>query len=130
MDDNEIRVRAEEEQNRILDLLSEVGISDKRMKLMEPVILNTAWMKAKLDDAREAIKHSNIVISYDNGGGQKGIRENPLFKGYEALWKSYMLGMSKIMDCMPPEVVKIEMEQIEKPKTMLELVRSKHTKDA
>ena len=130
MNDNEIKLRAEEERSRIVGLLTDVGVSEKRMKLMEPVILNTAWMKAKLDDSREAIKYSNIVISYDNGGGQKGIRENPLFKGYEALWKSYMLGMSKIMDCMPPEVVKVEMEQIEKPKTMLELVRSKHTKDA
>ena len=90
MNENEVKARAEEEQNRIINLLLEVGISDKRMKLLEPIILNTAWMKAKLDDAREAIKNSNIVISYDNGGGQKGIRENPLFKGYESLWRSYM----------------------------------------
>ena len=62
MNETEIKARAEEEQNRITDLLSEVGISDKRMKLLEPIILNTAWMKAKLDDAREAIKNSNIVI--------------------------------------------------------------------
>ena len=130
MDDNEIRVRAEEEQQRILDLLTEVGISDKRMKLMEPVILNTAWMKAKLDDAREAIKHSNIVISYDNGGNQRGIRINPLFTGYEALWKSYMAGMSRILDCLPKEEIEIETSVVESPKTMLELVRSKHTKDA
>lgn len=126
MGENEIRIRAEEEQKRIIDLLSEVGISDKRMKLLEPIILNTAWMKAKLDDAREAIKNSNIVISYDNGGGQKGIRENPLFKGYESLWKSYMTGMSKILDCLPNEVVETAEEYIEKPKTVLDLVRSKH----
>lgn len=130
MTNSEIKRRAKKEQKRIYNLLTEVGISEKRMNLMEPVIYNTSWMKAKLDDAMEAIKQSNVVISYDNGGGQKGIRENPLFKGYEALWKSYMLGMSKIMDCMPQEVVKQEMEDLEKPKTMLELVRSKHTKEA
>lgn len=130
MTNSEIKRRAKKEQKRIYNLLTEVGISEKRMNLMEPVIYNTSWMKAKLDDAMEAIKQSNVVISYDNGGGQKGIRENPLFKGYEALWKSYMLGMSKIMDCMPPEIVKQEIEEIEKPKTMLELVRSKHTKEA
>ena len=130
MNETEIKARAEEEQNRIADLLSEVGISDKRMKLLEPIILNTAWMKAKLDDAREAIKNSNIVISYDNGGGQKGIRENPLFKGYESLWKSYMQGMNRILDCLPNEVVEIETEGVEKPKTMLELVRDKHRREA
>ena len=129
MNETEIKARAEEEQNRITDLLSEVGISDKRMKLLEPIILNTAWMKAKLDDAREAIKNSNIVISYDNGGGQKGIRENPLFKGYESLWRSYMAGMAKILDSLPQEQIEQAVE-IEKPATMLELVRNKHRKDA
>lgn len=129
MNETEIKARAEKEQNRITDLLSEVGISDKRMKLLEPIILNTSWMKAKLDDAREAIKNSNIVISYDNGGGQKGIRENPLFKGYESLWRSYMAGMAKILDSLPQEQIEQAVE-IEKPATMLELVRNKHRKDA
>ena len=129
MNETEIKARAEEEQRRIADLLNEVGISDKRQKLLEPIILNTAWMKAKLDDAREAIKNSNIVISYDNGGGQKGIRENPLFKGYESLWRSYMAGMSKILDSLPQEAIEQSVE-VEKPATMLELVRNKHRKDA
>lgn len=130
MDDIEIKERAEAEQNRILTILTDIGISDKRMQMLEPIILNTAWMKAKLDDAREAIKNSQIVIKYDNGGGQRGIRENPLFKGYESLWKSYMQGMNRILDCLPNEVVEIETEEVEKPKTMLELVRDKHRREA
>lgn len=129
MDDLEITKRAKKEQRRIQKLLSDIGISEKRMKLLEPVILNTAWMKAKLDDAREAIKNSQIVISYDNGGGQKGIRENPLFKGYESLWRSYMAGMGKILDSLPQEQIEQAVE-IEKPATMLELVRKKHRKEA
>ena len=129
MNETEIKARAEEEQNRIIELLADVGISEKRQKLLEPIILNTAWMKAKLDDAREAIKNSNIVIAYDNGGGQKGIRENPLFKGYESLWRSYMAGMGKILDSLPPEQIEQAVE-IEKPATMLELVRKKHRKEA
>ena len=130
MNETEIKARAEEEQNRMLDLLTDVGISDKRKRLLEPVILNTAWMKAKLDDAREAIKNSNIVITYDNGGGQKGIRENPLFKGYESLWRSYMAGMSKILESLPPEVIEQAEAEVEKPATMLELVRKKHKREA
>lgn len=129
MNETEIKARAEEEQNRIIELLADVGISEKRQKLLEPIILNTAWMKAKLDDAREAIKNSNIVIAYDNGGGQKGIRENPLFKGYESLWRSYMAGMGKILDSLPQEQIEQAVE-IEKPATMLELVRKKHRKEA
>ena len=130
MNENEIMARAEEEQNRILDILNEVGVSDKRLNLLAPVILNTSWMKAKLDDAREAIKNSNIVISYDNGGGQKGIRENPLFKGYESLFKSYMSGMNRIIDCLPAEQIEVETQVVEAPKTMLELMREKHKREA
>lgn len=130
MNDVEIGKRAEEEHKRILDILKQSGVSDKRIKMLEPVIINTSWMKAKLDDARDAIKNSQIVISYDNGGGQKGIRENPLFKGYESLWKSYMNGMDRIVSCLPQDVARIEVEEATKPKTMLELVRSKHAKEA
>lgn len=131
MTDTEIKERAEEEQNRIIDILKEVGISEKRLRLLNPVIMNTAWMKAKLDDARDAVKNSNIVITYDNGGGQKGIRENPLFKGYESLFKSYMSGMSKILECLPSENIEAEAPVvIEQPKTVLELMREKHKRDA
>ena len=130
MDDTEIKERAEEEQDRITDILKSAGVSDKRMRTLEPVILNTAWMKAKLDDAREAIKNSNIVISYDNGGGQKGIRENPLFKGYENLWRAYIHGMDRILSALPDELATEQRIEMEKPKTMLELVRNKHKKEA
>lgn len=130
MKDIEIGKRAEEEQNRIIDIMTKSGVSDKRIKMLEPVILNTAWMKAKLDDAREVIKNSNVVIPYDNGGGQTGIRENPVFKGYESLWKAYMNGMERILACLPQEIARVEAEEAAKPKTMLELVRSKHSKEA
>lgn len=132
MNETEIKARAEEEQKRITELLTEVGISDKRMKLLEPIILNTAWMKAKLDDSREAIKNSQIVIAYDNGGNQKGIRINPLFTGYEALWKSYLTGLDRIMSALPPEKSHEIVEEAEKtePSTVLSLVRQRKKKEA
>lgn len=120
----EARANYEIEKNRIIQILDNVGISDNRKTLLEPVIENTAWMKIKLDDTRDKIKNSSVVIPYDNGGGQTGIRENPLFKGYESLWKSYLTGMNMILSCLPEEV--IEEEIIEQPKTILELVRGKH----
>ncbi|MBO7430389.1 MAG: hypothetical protein J6U56_05185 [Spirochaetia bacterium] len=127
---DDIKAKAKKEERRIKGLLSGSGVSATKMKLLEPIILNTAWMKAKLDDARDAIKSSNIVITYDNGGGQKGLRENPLFKGYENLWRSYMAGMNRIMDSLPDEVVRQVEEEAEQPKTMLELIRNKHKREA
>lgn len=130
MSDKNINKSVDEEINRIKDILIGCNVKEKRIKILEPIIENTAWMKIKLDDAREAVKTSNVVIPYDNGGGQTGLRENPLFKGYESLWKSYMAGMSRILECLPSEQVNIEVEKIETPKTVLELVRNKHRKEA
>ena len=127
MDANaELKKQATKEVNRIKKKLQEAGISDLKMEMLEPVIINTSWMKAKLDDARQQIKGSSVAIPYSNGGNQKGIRENPLFKGYEALWKSYMQGIKILLDQLPQEAVEVKEEELERPKTMLELVRERH----
>lgn len=122
-------ITANDEKQRLEALLFSCGISDARMKALEPIIDNVAWQRGKLDEAREAIRGSGVAIPYDNGGGQKGIRENPIFKGYHALWKSYMTGMNTILSSLPPEVAK-EAEPPERPATVLEIVRAKHKKDA
>lgn len=121
------RTIAEKEKRRINKLLKSAGVSENRMKMLAPVIENTAWMKAKLDDAREQIRGSSIAIPYNNGGGQKGLRENPLFKGYENLWRCYIAGMGKIMDSLPEEYQEQEEKKEEKaaPATVLDFVRNK-----
>lgn len=127
MDKKEYNIkRSGKEKNRLKRILRDAGVSEQKKKLLEPVVDNVAWMKIQLDDARDAIRDGELVVEYDNGGGQKGIRENPYFKGYENLWRSYMAGMGKILDAIPGEVVVPEKAQPEKPKTVLELVRNKY----
>lgn len=50
---------------------------------------NVLWMEGKLANAREVIGKSSVAIPYDNGGGQRGIRKNPAFDGYNSLMSSY-----------------------------------------
>lgn len=87
-----------------------------------PVIENVEWMQAKLDDTRNKIAGTSVAIPYDNGGGQTGIRENPLFKGYESLWKSYISGVQLILSVLPKDA---QVPQADAPKTVLQLVRAK-----
>ena len=122
--------RAMLEAKRLTTLLFDCGVNKNYIDFLKSTIDNTAWMKVKLDEAREAIKTSNVVIPYNNGGGQSGLRENPLFKGYESLWKSYMAGMRQIMDVLPKQAESVRKEEIEKPKTILEIVQNKHRKEA
>lgn len=122
--------RVAHERQRLTALLFDCGISDVRMKAMETIIENVSWMRVKLDDTRDAIKQTGVAIPYDNGGGQKGIRENPLFKGYQSLFKSYMSGMETIIACLPKDDGKALENAPESPKTVLELVRNRHQKQA
>lgn len=132
MQKEELTKASEEERERLTEMLKDMGVEEKRILLLAPVIENTAWMRIKLDHAREKISVSGVAVPYDNGGGQTGIRENPAFKGYEALWKSYMAGMSKLLEAMPPEVIEAaeETEKEQAPVTVLELIRTKHKKEA
>ena len=50
---------------------------------------NVLFMRAKLEETRHGIARQQVVIPYDNGGGQTGIRANPAFKEYENLLKAY-----------------------------------------
>ncbi len=128
MADSELKARASEEKKRIIAILKEANISKRRMEMLKPVIENVSWMRAKLDDSRQLIKHSNIVVPYDNGGGQRGIRENPAFKGYESLWKAYMQGMNRILDTLPPEQIQEAAVPDIRPQTVLDTIRNKHSK--
>ena len=130
MSDTDLKARANEEKKRIIAILKDAGISKRRMDMLKPVIENVSWMRAKLDDSRDLIKNSNIVMPYDNGGGQRGIRENPAFKGYEALWKAYMQGMNRILDTLPPEQIQNAEDDSIKPQTVLDTIRAKHSRPA
>ena len=38
----------------------------------------------------EQIETEDLIIAYDNGGGQSGVRENPFYPAYERLLASYV----------------------------------------
>lgn len=118
------------EKRRLRSLLFEFHVNEKKIKMLDGVIENTAWMKAKLDDTREKIKETSVAIGYDNGGGQKGVRENPLFIGYQKLWRSYISGLNIIMEALPASAAEQMVSPEDEPKNVLQLVRSKHRKQA
>ena len=116
------------EYRKIIRVLKNAKISEHNMKVLDPVIENVAWMKLKLDEAREGLIYEPLVVEYNHGGGQNGVKKNPFFDSYESLFKSYMLGMDRILDALPEDKhEKFESEIKEaKPQTVLELVRAKH----
>lgn len=121
--------RAKYEKNRIVRLMRAAGASEETIKLLQPVIQNTASLKAKLDDAQEEIQEAPLTIEWDNGGGQSGVKENPVFRMYESMWKSYMSGMKTILGYVP-ELGTESKKKEDKSTNVLQLVRDKHVKKA
>ncbi len=118
---------ANKEEKRIRAAL--VGMAPEKKGLLNDTIKNAAWMKVQLERARETIAAEPIVVEYDNGGGQSGLREHPAYKAYEALFKSYMLAINKLSEAMPVHTGAI-IDEAEKPQTALELVRMRVEKRA
>lgn len=100
MDENKVI----QEHKRLEALLDKANVPQQHRAMLAVVIDNLSWMRIKLDETREQIKNTSVAIPYDNGGGQKGIRENPLFKGYYALWKSYLGGLQQLASYLPKEM--------------------------
>lgn len=42
------------------------------------------------------IPDEDLVIDYDNGGGQAGVRENPFYPAYERLLASYTRALDAV----------------------------------
>lgn len=100
MDKNSV----ETEYKRLQDLLDRADVPQQKRDVLAPVIDNMAWQRVKLDEAREEMQDASIVCEYNNGGGQTGTRENPIFKGYVSLWRAYMIGLEKFSACLPKDL--------------------------
>ena len=92
------------EHKRLEALLDRAAVPKQRRDVLAPVIDNMAWQRVKLDEAREEMQDASIVCHYDNGGGQSGERENPIFKAYINLWRAYMVGLEKFSSYLPKEL--------------------------
>lgn len=124
--EDEISEAIRKERQKLIRELKKANISRHKMKVLESVVDNVAFMKVKLDELREQILTEDVLIEYDNGGGQKGIRENPIYKRYESLFSNFMKGMDKILAPMPdtdPETNQTVQEV--KPETLLDAIRKK-----
>ena len=59
--------------------MKDIDVLKKQLRLMAD----------RLITERASIPYAPLVIEYDNGGGQAGIRENPFYPAYEKLLSSY-----------------------------------------
>lgn len=117
------------ERRKLIKFLEKNGLEKEKITALNPVITNVSWMKVKLDDAREHIGDEGITVEYDNGGGQTGVRENPAFRAYEALWKTYLSGLDALLKQLPAQMEPEQLAEVT-PVSPLAVVQGRKKRDA
>lgn len=80
---------AREEAEKICANVNE-SMREQTTQLAENVI----FLGMKLKATREKALHVDLVVPYDNGGGQTGFRKNPIFEAYNSMFAQYTKGLS------------------------------------
>ena len=96
--------KVEAEKKRLISLLDRAEVQPQHRDVLAPVIDNISWQRVKLAEAMEQMQNESLICEYNNGGGQAGIRENPIFKAYVNLWRAYMVGLEKFTSYLPKEM--------------------------
>lgn len=99
-----IQKRIQDERTRLEGLLDKAEVPKQKQAVLETVIANLAAQRIMLEDTLEEMRGASVVCEYDNGGGQSGVRENPIFKAYISLWRGYMVGLEKYSSYLPKEL--------------------------
>ena len=86
---------------RKLREITKGAIPDEKRKAVMLLLANLAFLKVKLDDARNDLLYEDIFTEYDNGGGQSGLREHPGFSAYNKLFTTFSRGVKQLTDMMP-----------------------------
>lgn len=81
--------------NRAEEICKGIGIlHDEALALAKAVVL----MSEKIEETIEELQDASLVIPYDNGGGQTGIRENPEFTAFEKLMATYTKSLRQLIE--------------------------------
>lgn len=105
---------------RINGILDGANVAPDLRQMLAPVVDLLAWQRVTLEETVKKLSGENIVIEYDNGGGQTGTRQNPLFKSVMDLWRGYLAGIDKLIQALPKEA---QAEARAQAVTPLEIVR-------
>ncbi len=113
MGKTKLKRNMEAEREKLTALLDKAA--PEKREALRGLIPHLAFTKAKLDEAKVMYEAELLVMNYDNGGGQKGIRENPKMKAYANLFKLYLEGTKEFLRALPAEESQAAEEQIISP---------------
>lgn len=83
----------------------------KKTENIDVLIEQLNLMAKRLIEEGKKIPGEPLVVAYDNGGGQSGLRENPFYPAYEKLLSSFVKTFAAVQaskEASPKEVGNLE----------------------
>ena len=79
-----------------------VGIPEPLRPYATELAENVIFQCKKLAETRRAMDNgkTQLVVAYDNGGGQRGIRKNPIYEAYNLLMANYRKSLQQLNDLL------------------------------
>lgn len=81
------------------DFVSQVcnGLPGNIEPMVRELAENVVFVRSKLVKTRKSLEKEAVVVPYDNGGGQTGIRKNPGFEMYNSLLAQYRKSIDQLI---------------------------------
>jgi hypothetical protein len=76
-------------------------MSAEELAASAELIQNVGFLEDRLYNARIDMAEEPLVVAYDNGGGQQGVRKNPAYEVYTKLYSSYIAGVRTLLERLP-----------------------------
>lgn len=78
------------------------GIPEQIRPCVVELAENVLFQRRKLADTRQVMAKSNaqLIAAYNNGGGQSGIRKNPIYEAYNQLMANYRKSLAQLVELL------------------------------
>ena len=97
-----------QEKERLLKIFEDIDENKKKFVLHQ--IDSLAWLNVSIAELQDEIDATGTTVTYDNGGGQTGIKDNPNIKTLIAYQKNAIAITKQLTDLVPKATKKSKLE--------------------
>ena len=98
------------EKNRLLKVFRE--IDKNKLEFVKKQIDNLAYLNLLAELLRHSISVNGTTCGWDNGGGQKGVKDNPDVRNLISVQKNIVSITNQLIDLVPKQKSKSKLEEL------------------
>ena len=98
------------EKNRLLKVFRE--IDKNKLEFVKKQIDNLAYLNLLAEQLRRSISVNGTTCGWDNGGGQKGVKDNPDVRNLISVQKNIVSITNQLIDLVPKQKSKSKLEEL------------------